>query len=103
MSPDNAPWTRTPAKEAAVREAKKRKEHETKVAEANASAPWKKKKQLKGVVAFRMPVNRLEGKFKLGQNRAPEDVLAAVKGLRAAGNTDAEMVAAEMEARAQKG
>ena len=61
------------------------------------------KKQLKGIVAFRMPIDRLEGKFKMGQNRAPEDVLAAVKGLRAAGNTDAEMVAAEMEARAQKG
>ena len=61
------------------------------------------KKQLKGIVAFRMPIDRLEGKFKMGQNRAPEDVQAAVKGLRAAGNTDAEMVAAEMEARAQNG
>ena len=61
------------------------------------------KKQLKGIVAFRMPIDRLEGKFKMGQNRAPEDVQAAVRGLRAAGNTDAEMVAAEMEARAQNG
>ncbi len=61
------------------------------------------KKQLKGVVAFRMRVNRIEGKLKLGQNRAPEDVLAAAKGLRASGLADAEIVAAEMEARAQKG
>ena len=60
------------------------------------------KKQLKGVVAFRMRVNRIEGKLKLGQNRAPEDVLAAAKGLRASGLADAEIVAAEMEARAQK-
>ena len=61
------------------------------------------KKQLKGVVAFRMRVNRIEGKLKLGQNRAPEDVLAAAKGLRASGLADAEIVADEMEARAQKG
>ena len=61
------------------------------------------KKQLKGVVAFRMRVNRIEGKLKLGQNRAPEDVLAAAKGLRASGLADSEIVAAEMEARAQKG
>ena len=39
----------------------------------------------------------------MGQNRALEDVLAAAKVLRTAGNTDAEMVAAEMEARAQSG
>ena len=58
------------------------------------------KKQLKGIVAFRMPIDRLEGKFKMGQNRPPEDVLAAVKGLRAAGHADAEMVATEMETRA---
>jgi transcriptional regulator len=60
------------------------------------------KKQLKGIVAFRMPIDRLEGKFKMGQNRPPEDVLAAVKGLRAAGHADAEMVAAEMETRARR-
>ena len=61
------------------------------------------KKQIKGIVAFRMPIDRLEGKFKMGQNRPPEDVMAAAKGLRAADHGDAEMVAAEMEARAQKG
>ena len=58
------------------------------------------KKQLKGIVAFRMPIDRLEGKFKMGQNRPPEDVLAAAKGLRTAGHADAEMVATEMETRA---
>ncbi|MDP6896908.1 MAG: hypothetical protein QF510_08005, partial [Rhodospirillales bacterium] len=61
------------------------------------------KKQLKGIVAFRMPIDRLEGKFKMGQNRSPEDVLAVGKSLRTAGHPDAEMVAAEMEARVRKG
>ena len=60
------------------------------------------KKQLKAIVAFRMPIDRLEGKFKMGQNRPPEDVLAAAKGLRTAGHADAEMVAAEMETRARR-
>ena len=60
------------------------------------------KKQLKGIVAFRMPIDRLEGKFKMGQNRDADDALAAAKGVRASGGPDAEMVAAEMEARARK-
>ena len=61
------------------------------------------KKQLKGIVAFSMQIDRLEGKFKMGQNRAPEDALAAARGVRATRNTHAEMVADEMESRVQKG
>ena len=60
------------------------------------------KKQLKGIVAFRMPIERLEGKFKMGQNKSPDDALAAARGVRAAGHADAEMVASEMEARVRR-
>lgn len=59
--------------------------------------------QIKGIVAFRMPVARLEGKFKMGQNKSAEDALSAARAVRARGGTAAEMVAAEMEARAAKG
>jgi len=60
------------------------------------------KAQLKGIVAFRMPIERLEGKFKMSQNRPAEDALGAAKGVRATGHADSGMVAAEIEARVQK-
>jgi transcriptional regulator len=37
----------------------------------------------RGVVAFEMPIGRLEGKRKLSQNRPPADVDGAIAGLRA--------------------
>jgi transcriptional regulator len=37
---------------------------------------------LQGVVAFEIPIVRLEGKRKLGQNRSREDREAMVRGLR---------------------
>jgi transcriptional regulator len=39
-------------------------------------------------VEFEMPIERLEGKFKLGQNRAVEDRLGAIESLEAAGDAD---------------
>jgi transcriptional regulator len=39
-------------------------------------------RMLKGVVAFEIPVARLEGKRKLGQNRAEADMHGAAAGLR---------------------
>lgn len=36
-------------------------------------------KQLPGIVAFRMPIERLEGKFKLNQNKKPEDRDAVIE------------------------
>ena len=41
------------------------------------------------IVAFEMPLERVEGKFKLGQNRSPEDQRASLAGL-ATEATDAE-------------
>ncbi len=47
----------------------------------------------KAIVAFEMPISRLQGKKKLGQNRPAEDARGAARGLRA--------VADQMEAAAQ--
>ncbi len=49
------------------------------------------------VVAFELPIARLEGKLKLGQNRSEADRRGAVSGLRAVGDPDSEAVAQLME------
>ncbi len=49
--------------------------------------------KLKGIVCFEMPIDRLEGKFKLSQNRSAEDVKGAIKGLNATGEAEAIEVA----------
>ena len=54
--------------------------------------------QLKGIVAFDMPIDRLEGKRKMSQNRKPEDVKGAVAGLRATGRAGDAQVADLTEA-----
>ncbi len=50
-------------------------------------------KQLKGIVAFEMPIERLQGKFKLSQNRQPKDREGAIAGLRQSGDAEAMEVA----------
>ena len=45
------------------------------------------------IVAFEMPVDRIEGKFKLGQNRSREDRLGTLQGLVAEGSRDADALA----------
>jgi transcriptional regulator len=39
-------------------------------------------RQLKAIVGFELPITRLEGKFKLGQNRAPADQQGVFSALR---------------------
>ncbi len=53
--------------------------------------------QLRGIVGFRLPIERLEGKWKLSQNRAPEDRRGAVAGLRAEGGAAEAAIAALIE------
>ena len=48
------------------------------------------------MVAFEMPVEKIEAKFKLGQNRSREDREGAVNGLMAEGSPDAATLAAFM-------
>lgn len=54
----------------------------------NPMPPEMNEKLVAAVVAFELPIERLEGKFKLGQNRRREDQLGAIGGLEAAGDPD---------------
>ncbi len=42
-------------------------------------------RQVRGIVTFALPVQRLEGKRKMGQNRTAEDAAGAIAGLRSTG------------------
>ena len=64
-------------------------------------SPWRNElsrdameKLIASVVAFRMPIERLEGKFKLGQNRAAADQLGAIEALEALGEPEPGALAA---------
>ena len=81
------------------------------VYESEATGPWSMdmlpdefiEKQLKGIVAFEIPIDRLEGKFKLSQNRPPADREGVIKGLRQAGYPDAKAIAKLMEENSSNG
>jgi transcriptional regulator len=61
--------------------------------EGNAADAWSLERQpggyidgmLRGIVAFELPIARLEGKFKLSQNRSAADRAGVVDGLRGSG------------------
>ena len=55
--------------------------------------------QMRGIVAFEIPITRLEGNYKLSQNKPEADRRGAVAGLRETGEALAEDVARMMEAR----
>jgi transcriptional regulator len=68
-------------------------ERMVRVYEADRPQPWTNplppevnEKLIAAVVAFEMPIDRLEGKFKLGQNRKREDQVGAIEGLEASGD-----------------
>lgn len=63
--------------------------------EAARPQPWTNplpreanEKLIAAVVAFEMTIDRLEGKFKLGQNRKREDQVGAIEGLESAGDEE---------------
>jgi transcriptional regulator len=71
------------------------------VYESSSRAPWKNTlprdtvdKLIASVVAFRMPIERTEGKFKLGQNRSAADQLGAIEALEASGEPESMSLAA---------
>jgi transcriptional regulator len=79
--------------------------------EAGRAAPWAvsdaspafTQSQLKGIVALRMPIERLQGKWKMSQNRPAHDRLGVVGGLEADGAHDVAAIVAEgMTAPGQK-
>ena len=69
--------------------------------ESTRSNPWRAEdlapdlfdKLASAIVAFEMPVERIEGKFKLGQNRSREDRVGMLAGLEGEGTSDAELLA----------
>jgi transcriptional regulator len=54
---------------------------------------------LPGIVAFEMPVERLEGKWKLSQNRTAEDRAGVMAALERSSDANAHATAALMRAR----
>lgn len=52
-----------------------------------------RRRMLAGIVGFEMPLTRIEGKFKLGQNRSAEDRAGTVAGLHADGGEAAVLAA----------
>jgi transcriptional regulator len=58
-----------------------------------AAVPEKLERLLPGIVAFRMPLTRVEAKFKMSQNRAPEDRSGVIPALTASGQAEDAAVA----------
>jgi transcriptional regulator len=64
--------------------------------EAPFETPWKVddapadffQNLLSGIVGIEIPIQRLEGKWKVSQNRTPADRAGAAEGLRATGHSD---------------
>ena len=59
----------------------------------NTLGPEMNAKLIAAVVAFEMPIERLEGKFKLSQNRSLDDQAGAIEGLEAAGDEESRALA----------
>ncbi len=55
---------------------------------------------LKGIVGLELPIARLEGKWKMSQNRPDADQIAAIAGLEASGRAADQAVADVMRSRA---
>ena len=73
----------------------------TKAMEASQPRPWRMAEapaayldcQLQNIVGIEIPIARAHGKWKVSQNRAIDDRLGAVEGLRACDEAEAEAVA----------
>lgn len=53
-------------------------------------------KLLPAIIAFEIPISRIEGKFKLGQNRTPEDLFGVYQALSASSNAGENALAKTM-------
>lgn len=78
--------------------------------EADFDQPWKVSDapsdyvegMLKAIVAFEMPILRIEGSWKLSQNRSDADRAGALEGLRSQGNTVSEEMSKTMHSLKQE-
>jgi transcriptional regulator len=76
--------------------------------EGTAETAWQydlpddyRRKLLHGIVGFEVPIARIEGKFKFGQNRSAEDRRGMLEHLRA-GDAEAQVLAAMIAAHLQE-
>ncbi len=53
-------------------------------------------KMIQGIVAFEIPISRIEGKYKFGQNRSAEDIDGVIDALKRSGNADNQALAQMM-------
>ncbi len=74
--------------------------------ESGRTSPWPgtlpadyKAKQLRAIVGFEMAITRIEGKFKLNQNRSLDDQRGAIRDLETRDDPQARAVAAMMKQR----
>ena len=78
--------------------------------EAGAETPWRlgdqpekyRQGMLRGISGFAIRVTRLEGKFKLSQNRDATDRARVIAGLRTEGSTDLADLMAKREAETER-
>ena len=73
--------------------------------ESNRPQPWPNqlpadfhRNLLRSIVGFEMPISRIEGKFKLSQNRPEQDRINVVRELSSSSNPDAQAIANQMRA-----
>ena len=71
--------------------------------EASFEQPWRgdipdefRDKLMRGIVAFEIPITRIEGKFKLGQNRSAEDIQGVFDALSKSADADSQAIARMM-------
>jgi len=84
--------------------------HLTNVHEAPFDNPWKVSNaprdyieaELKSIVGFEMPISRIEGKWKMNQNRSDADRKGVIKGLSEMHDANADLVAAEIKKREEE-
>jgi transcriptional regulator len=80
----------------------------TRIYEAGAEKPWRYEDMpetfvrgmLNGIVGFELTITRLEGKWKMSQNRPAEDVQGVIEGLGASGDPREREVGQIVEGRA---
>lgn len=76
--------------------------------EGSRTAPWRLEDaprdyleaQIRGIVGVEIPIHRMEGKWKVSQNRAEADRRGVVEGLRGQGGASSDAMAALVEERA---
>lgn len=84
--------------------------HLAQTLEASSERPWSFERSdprieqlARGIVGFAVPITRLEGKFKLSQNRSQQDQARVIDHLRASIDTTARDVATLMGERLREG